>query len=172
MFTDGVMQFKHVRRIVSEYLFCSLRTNDRFILNMAANSNHSARAYSAPIGGACATITALTVLENPRTAPGLPLSPTFDAHLWLDPAHEAIAALRYYNGTNLSFQDVGIYLIHANVCGLIPRKTSYSLISSLNYLDSRSPASNRPLSTTSTQLSLISQTTTLLATYNGYVVLS
>ncbi|KAH7869860.1 uncharacterized protein C8R40DRAFT_1128581 [Lentinula edodes] len=65
-----------------------------------------------------ATLSAITVLESPRVIDkGKTI--LFDAHLFFydDPesSSNALMLLRYYNDQDLTFDEVGTYLIHANI---------------------------------------------------------
>lgn len=62
-----------------------------------------------------ASITALTVLENPRqtTTKGL----VFDAHIYLgtEERESIVASLRYFNHSDVSFKPLGLYFAYFTV---------------------------------------------------------
>jgi hypothetical protein len=62
-------------------------------------------------------ITGLTVLANARPIDGKSI--LFDANLYLSTGETVVAALRYFNGRDLSFDDVRLYEIRASVCFLL-----------------------------------------------------
>ncbi|KAJ6462015.1 hypothetical protein C8R47DRAFT_1202285 [Mycena vitilis] len=94
-----------------------------------------------------ASVFALSVLENPRqtTIKGL----VFDAHFYLGgPSQEStMASLRYFNGNDTSFPQVGVYFVYATVAQHDPSSgvdlllgeseynpTEYSLVGDIQFL--------------------------------------
>lgn len=71
------------------------------------------------------TITAIAMLENPRTAgAGKPKSFLFDAQIWLPTERALIAGMRYFNANGYEFDaKVNKCLIIANVSMLHRLKT-------------------------------------------------
>lgn len=61
-------------------------------------------------------IFALTVLENPRQIPDSKFV-VFDAQIWLGGETPTIlGCLKYFNASNLPFEEVGYYMVYAYVC--------------------------------------------------------
>ncbi|KZP24545.1 hypothetical protein FIBSPDRAFT_856731 [Athelia psychrophila] len=61
-----------------------------------------------------ASITAIAVLESPRLV-GKSKAVVFDAQIYQGAQAPLVAALRYFNGTDMTFEDVGTFFLHANV---------------------------------------------------------
>jgi len=62
-----------------------------------------------------ATLSGLIILENPRPVDGSPSSMTFDGQMWLMPGRSVTGEFRYYNSSNESFSDVGLYFAWIHV---------------------------------------------------------
>jgi hypothetical protein len=64
-----------------------------------------------------ATLSGPIVLENPRSLEGSPRTLEFDGQMWLSPGNVLTEKFRYFNSTDLTFEDVGQYFawIHVGV---------------------------------------------------------
>lgn len=62
-----------------------------------------------------AAITAVVVLESPRSAPDSPKTIFFDGQIYQGAGQPLLAAFRYFNADNMVFDDVGFYFLHATV---------------------------------------------------------
>lgn len=63
-----------------------------------------------------ASLTTLIPLESPRSLPGSPKTVLLDGQLWLGSGQPPLICLfRYFNATDIAFDSLGYYFLHANV---------------------------------------------------------
>lgn len=79
-----------------------------------------------------ATLTAVAVLENGRKLSGKKI--LFDAHLYLSQNHDPVLALlHYFNDGDLTFTNLGHYVIEANVCASRLRSVGVDYFANKDY---------------------------------------
>ncbi|PBK74004.1 hypothetical protein ARMSODRAFT_1059581 [Armillaria solidipes] len=81
-----------------------------------------------------ASLSAIAVLENPRAIENSK-TVLFDAHLYFQDTHgpdPGLASLRYYNASELSFEQVGVYFVHVNIARMEHEVSSVAVLDGLS----------------------------------------